>query len=541
MRVKKEPDVREKIHVGKNKNILIFCIVLLIQCLVIVAWGTQKERMHVDEMFTMEGAKQKGAGIRYWDLAEDFYGTEHNREEFQEHLTVNHDDLLIRDGAACTAGRLLKDGVFYYTIINVLSSVYPGHIPWHICVGFNLVCFIIAQLVLYLFAKEEFGEVCAFFTIAFYGFSAGAVSTVLYARCYMMLTMYMVLLIYIYQRFIKSNRVWQKSFCLVGSALTAFLACRTHQFGTILFILITGMAVLYMLINKKWNALLWLAAGYGIPGLLGSLIIWDKLRSFFTGGVADVFYSYLKNTSVSSRLSYIMELLNTVADHMFGNMGIMLLVAAAILFYLVHIKIWRRDSALQHKLVVLGFLLIVVAYYLMLVLGGAVAWRYFNPVYPMIALLLGVAASLFYMDSGMSKRVKIMVAAVGICIPLVSYGSHHVSEMYSGEKARREELETKYHGVNGIMVHHDSQGEGENWLYEAATLWPEESEVLIIQNRMLYEEQLCYNRTDNKILLWLTVDYDNEEALSRFRELTDYTDIELVMTTDSLRIFECNK
>ncbi len=541
MKVKKEFGVRERIFTGKKKNILIFCIILLLQCLVIVAWGTQKERMHVDEMFTMEGAKQKGASKRYWDRAEDFYGTEHNRREFCERLTVNYDDLLIRDGAACTAGRLLKDGVFYYTIINVLSSVYPGHIPWRICVGFNLLCFIIAQLILYLFAKEEFGDVCAFFTITFYGFSAGAVSTVLYARCYMMLTMYMMLLIYIYQQFIKSNRVWQKILCLMGAALTAFLAFRTHQFGTILVILITGMAVLYMLINKKWNAFFWLAVGYGIPGLLGSLIIWDKLRSFFTGGVAVVFYSYLKNTSISSRISYIMELLSTVANHMFGNMGIMLLVIVAILFYLVHIKIWRRDSVLKQKLVVLGFMLIVVVYYLILVLGGAIAWRYFNPVYPIIALLLGVVASIFYRDSGMTKRVKFIVMVVGICIPLVSYGSHHVSEMYSGEKVQREELEIKYHGVNGIMVHHDSQGEGENWLYEAVTLWPEESEVLIIQNKMLYEEELCYNRTDNKILLWLTVDYDNEEALSRFKELTDYTDIELVMTTDSLRIFECNK
>ena len=95
--------------------------------------------------------------------------------------------------------------------------------------------------------------------------------------------------------------------------------------------------------------------------------------------------------------------------------------------------------------------------------------------------------------------------------------------------------------MNGIMVHHDFQGIGENWLYEAATLWPLESSVLIIQNKMLYEDELCYNKADSKILLWLTVDYDNEEAINRFKELTDYTDIELIMSTDSLRIFECNK
>ena len=95
-------------YIGKRKTFWIFCIFLLIQCLIIAAWGTQKERMHVDEMFTMEGAKQNGMSMRYWDLAEDFYGTEHTKEEFIERITVNRDDLIVGKGVAQVADSQLN-------------------------------------------------------------------------------------------------------------------------------------------------------------------------------------------------------------------------------------------------------------------------------------------------------------------------------------------------------------------------------------------------------------------------------------------------
>lgn len=532
--------MRENIHMGKKANIRVFCLFLIVQCFVIIAWGTQKERMHVDEMFTMEGIKQNGASMRYWDLAEDFYGTEHTKEEFMERMTVNYDDLIAKKGMGLIVDSLLH-GEFYYTLINLSSSICPGRIPWSTCVGFNLVCFLITQLILYLIAEEDFGDTCALFATAIYGFSAGAISTVLYARCYMMLAMYAVLLIYVFHRFVKIDKVWQRIVCIISSAAIAFCAYRTHQFGTILFIMITGLSVLYMLVKKKWNALVWLGAGYGIPCLLCFPIIWSRLRGFFTGGVAPAFYENVKKTPLSWRISYMNELIHTVADHILGNIWIALLVVLGIIYYLVRIKIWRKDSVMRNKIVIFGLVMIVAAYYLVMIFGGAIGWRYFSPVYPIIALLLGVVASLFYTDDRISVGARRTLLIMMICIPLISYGSHHVSEMYTGQEACKEELETKYHGVNGIMVHHDFQGIGENWLYEAATLWPQESNVWVIQNKMLYENELCYNRTDSKILLWLTVDYDNGEAISRFRELTDYTDIELVMSTDSLRIYECNK
>lgn len=528
------------LHVDEKKSILIFCVVLLVQCFVIIAWGTQKERMHVDEMFTMEGVKKEGAGSRYWDLEENFYGTEHNKEEFLERMTVNENDLIIKEGIACVAERLLY-GNFYYVLINLLSSISPGYIPWGICAGFNLLCFLVAQFILYRIVKESFSDTCALLTTAIYGFSAGGISTVLYARCYMMLIMFEMLLIYVFHRFVKSQKAWQRILYIICSEALAFFLYRTHQFGMILFLLTTGLAVLFMLIKKKWNLFLWLGAGYGILCLLGYRIIWDKLKVFFVGGVAPKFYNSLINTPISWRIAYVKGLFNIIAEHMFCNAWIMLLTFAVVCYYFIRIKIWRKDSALKEKTVVLGAVIIIVIYGLVLVLGGAIAWRYINPMYPFIAVLLGVTVSIACVDTNISKSAKIVILAVAVCIPVISYGMHRVSEMYTGEETLREELKAHYHGVNGIMVHHDVRGDGENWLYEAATLWPEESNVLVLQHHMILEKGLFECRDADRILLWLTADFDRDESISLFKECTDYKNFELILNTDHVWVYECSK
>lgn len=519
---------------GKKKNIGIFCIIIVVQCLVILAWGTQKERLNVDEMFTMEGAGQGGKGMQYWDRTDNFYGSEHTSQEFREYMTVYHDELLIYQGIDSVIDSLLHRNL-YYTIINLAATADPGNIPWRVGVGVNLCCFVLAQMALYLIAKEICSDKGALCTVLLYGFSAGAISTVLYVRCYMMLTMLALFLIYLDLRFVRTEKRWEKGLCLVGSAVLAVLCYRLHQFGIILFTVITLLFVFYALVKRKKNCLLWMAAGYGIPALVGAGYIIPQLKRLLTDNIAGIFYTSVKNMTLIQMLAQMIKVLRIVAMHLFVNVGVMILCFAVVLALYVKRKGGRRQE--RADVFMLCLLTGVVAgYYCILLLGGAVAWKYMSPVYPVIALVFVMWVINVWNHS---RKYNIAIMAGSVCLMLSSYDTKHISELFRGEAAIREMLETNYHGVNGIMVHHEAAGE--NWLYEAATLWPQESKVLVIQNKMLYEDELCYNRTDDKILLWLTIDYDNEKVIDKFKECVDYTDIELVLTTESLKIYECNK
>lgn len=534
---------------GKKKDIGIFCAILILQCLVIIIWGSQKVRLNVDEMFTMEGAKMGGVGNQYWDMTEDFYGNEHTNQEFSEHMTIYSDELLWKQGFFTVVKTLFQEN-FYYVIVNLASLIYPGHIPWSIGVGLNLLFFVLSQLVLYLLAKEFVNSVYALWTVALYGFSAGAISTVLYVRCYMLLTLYVLLMVYLYIRLMQSEKIKYKLVYFLSLGVLAVLCYRVHEFGTILFAVVTFFFLIYMLINKDKNTILCLIAGYGIPFLVLHDVIGYKLKIFFSAGVAPLFYKIAGQMTFLRLRNNAIYMAEILADHLFANIWIMILVLMLIMVLLIKAIIqknkgWheRVASTWVSKVIKIIPLAVCSVYYVVLLIGGAVSWKYFSPGYPLIVFTLVIAAA-YILSAGtpeMQHYFRLATGIVGVGCLVLSYNAEHISELYPEERQARNVLEEKYHGVNGIMVHHDMIGNGENWLYEAASLWPEESNVLVIQNKVLRERELCYNRDDNKILLWLTIDYNMDEALEWFKECTDYTSIDLVLNTEHLWIYECNK
>lgn len=523
-----------------NYASILFVIILIFQLFAMVYWGTQKEWFHVDELFTMEGSKARGYGMRYWDLEGEFYNQEHTREEFFARLTTQEDDILINGGITEFAQGLLER-VFYYTLINTASIISPGHFTKWIGIGMNLILFALAQLILYQVAKEMGDEKSALLTTGIYGFSAGGISTAIYIRCYMLLTLTALLTVFIYLKFMKCRTKRQAAGYMVCLYLLAFLGYRTHQFGVILFGLITAVFLLYMLISKNFRKVLWLMVGYGGAALAGGAIILPKLVSFFKAGVAPLFYQSVANISIETIKWNIYQMLEFAGGHLFVNVWGCITVCILLLLSLVYlgIKWWKKAS--ERQLIIFMPALIAVGFYIVLILGGAVTWRYASAGYPFIILYLVLTINEVCRNVKRGRFLTGVFTVAAVAITLLSFNEEHISELYKGEEELQEFFEEEYHGINGIMVHHDEKGRGENWLYEAASLWPSDSSVLILQNKVLREGELCYNRTDEKILLWLTVDYDREEALENFQAQTDYADMKLICDTGHLFVYECNK
>ena len=532
---------------GKKKIIGAFCFFFLLQCFVILIWGMQKVRLNVDEMFTMEGVKQDGRGSLYWDMAEDFYGKEYTYQDFLDHMTVTTEELLLDQGISEVYDALMHRE-FYYSLLNLISTISPNQIPWPMGVGLNLLFFTLSQILLYLIARRTVDETGALGIVAVYGFSAGAISTVLYVRCYMLLTMYVLLLFFLYLKFMDAEKGWQKLLYIISLEFLAFLCYRIHQFGTILFAIITALFLLDIIISKSKKSLIWLAAGYGIPFLLGINIILPKLQNFFTGGIATLFYRIVHNMSVASLFMYLAKVICNMANHLFAGVGILLLLIAVVAFLCGRILYerykngeWHKDTIDFNCSVPVISVVTVAVYYGILTMGSAVAWKYLSPVYPLIVLVFMSVVIWIVRTLGLTFRYKAAMTVIGVALTLTSYDTTHISELFAEEAGMRDILEDKYHGLNGILIHHDVQGDGEVYLYEAAALWPEESNVLVLQHHMIMEKGLFECRDDDRILLWLTADFDREESISLFKECTDYRNFELVLNTDHVWVYECWK
>lgn len=524
---------------------IVFAAVILLQCVVIIGWGTQKENYNIDELFTLEGCKQGGYSMLYWDRQDDFYGKEHTPEEFKAWFTTYHDELLIHQGSKTIIDALLHRE-FYYVLVNLATTFYPGTMTHWIGAGLNMLFFILAQTVLYSIAHKINGNMCALLTTGIYGFSAGAVSTVLFNRCYMLLTLLSLISVYFYLQFSEFIQIRKKIGCLLAFYLVFFISYRTHQFGFVLYGIITILFLGYYIIKGERNSALWIILGQGLPALATIFFFYDKVINIFTGGVANLFWDILLKSKPQDFIDRVYFVITTISKHLFSNLRYIIILAClfACLGIFKNTENHKHYKAvIKQHLIWFTLLLLPVFYYMVLVMGGAVghiySWKYLSPLYPVIILLTVLTLMTVVRKTKFSNVITALFIIIFVAITIISYHEIHISELYQGDRAMKEEIDHKFQGEDGILVQLDTSGEIS--LYMPALLWPDNCNVLTLYYNSFEDEIMHYANADNKILLWLTLDYDHNKIIDQLKEHTDYVNVELAFSTPYVYIYECNK
>lgn len=550
-KMRKRKDIVTFIEKNAKK---IFTALLLLQCIVIIIFGYQKEWYHVDEMLTFEGSAHSGYPMRYWDLGDDFYNQEHTHDEFIEWLTTEKSSIVLNQGMTETIDAIVNRNL-YYTIINMASTVSKGIPTKWTGIYINLLFFLATQIILFkltdIFTNRK---VCSILATGIYGFSAGAISTVLYIRCYMIVTFLSVFISWLLAKFLREQQIRKKLICLFGLYIAAFLSYRIHMFSMVHLGLIFFVLLLYLLWTKSYKYMKDIFIAFGIPVILAVLCIGAFRPQIFPMYIMHARTMFLNNKVKEYGLKIVLKnikrLMGVIGTHLFFNAFICAVIMFLCIIALIYIFYkWKRlkKEGMEWKkdTLILMPVAFVVFFLIFFLIEGVHEWRYTSSLYPYIILMVVILIWYMIKNSVILLKYRTQILGIIVCtfmlITGLSYNGEHISELYVGWEEQQSFFEDNYHGVNGIMVHHDMQGYGYNWLYEAASLWPQDSNVLIIQKKVLENKEFSYQRNDEMILLWLTVDYDNEKILSLIREQTDYEDIRLVYNTGHLLIYECNK
>ena len=520
------------------KNALPVLLLIFIQCILIVYWGNQKNIGFVDEYFTLEGAAQGGAGMQYWDTHGEFYGLEHSHAEFNEFLTTHEEDLLINHGVSKIFNALVNCD-FYYTCMNLAFSMFPGVLTKWTGIILNLLLFVGAQGLLYKISEVLSDRNTALLITGIYGFSAGAISTGTYIRCYMMLTLYALLVFAVQMYYARGSTYVQRILSILANLLLLVIGYKIHQFGVILYGLIIFFSMLNLLIKREKARFLWMIMGYLIPVIIAFPVVIGKAKSFVSGNVGEVFKNSLLNMNTETFILSLKSNTGFIINHLFSNIGIFFILCVLLLL------IWKQNKEKKafSKLNINDFEwlvwgTIIICYLLILVLGGAEAWRYVSPIYPFIVMFLVLYFRKINGIINVNDFNTLLFVGIFVVCSLTSWNDEHISDLYLDKDELQYQVNEEYEDVNGIMIHH---GLSQNWLYEAASYWPEGSNVLVTTEAGLYDGSFDYARDDDRILLWLSIDYNNEEIIDLFKACTDYQKIRLAFTTDSLRVYECNK
>ena len=188
--------------------ITLFAVLMLNLCW----WGTKKQGFYCDEMYSYHFVCQTGYPSVNGDKdGETYLNTWHTPEHFMDYLTITPEEAFDFAGVCKTIGEDVHPPV-YYLLLEIVCSIagflLPGAFTKWCGIGLNMLFFALTILALFFMGRKIYhSDFWAALTCILYGISAGAVTTVMFLRMYMIFTFTCVLFSWVNFEFFK--QLWE--------------------------------------------------------------------------------------------------------------------------------------------------------------------------------------------------------------------------------------------------------------------------------------------------------------------------------------------
>lgn len=261
----------------KRPFILAFCVIVVLQTVVLLICAMQKVDFHIDEIYSYVISNSSDAD-RFSHVSW-LQGQWVSGSDFDKVTTVQPGDQL--DFAAAYNNTATDcHPPLYYWALHAVCSLVPGQFSKWTGIGLNIALFVICQVFILLVSRElirnDWLSLCP---SLLYGFSALCIGNVEYIRMYVLLAM--LAMLYIYQ----SLRVIEKGVkpsTLIPCCITVFLGALT-QYYFLFFVF--WMALLYgiwLLAHKRIREALVYGFGH-IIAVIGMLAVFPFAIAQATG------------------------------------------------------------------------------------------------------------------------------------------------------------------------------------------------------------------------------------------------------------------
>ena len=297
----------------RNKTNIILSIVIVILTITMLFYENQKKGFNEDEIFSYGSSNYKYDNLfqpygqmdvinkviskyilkgnwisNIWSCIKDpsifnyLCNIEYNidpiwktKEEAIEYVTIDTSDIFNFASVLVNQSRDVHPPLFYI-LVHIVSSFFLGHFSKYIIFIINIIFFILSCIFIFkickLFKKEKAGLVA----IVLYGFSMGAISTVMFQRMYMMMTFFVLMYTYISLKICrygmcKKEMLWLSIATILGF-LTQYYFC---LFALVMFI------ILFIHLKGKRKTWVWENIKLAILGVV-----------LFPASIYHIFFSY---------------------------------------------------------------------------------------------------------------------------------------------------------------------------------------------------------------------------------------------------------
>lgn len=531
-------------------GIIIFIVLLIVQCVYMIFWGTQKSGYYVDEFFTYDNAHYISAStperLKLYEADYLKYNEWLDVLDVKSTLMVQREESLLNDSLAYNIKVFLKSKPYMAILNYVEATFFEGELNWWSSISINIVCFLLNQLFMYLLTMK----ICkkrntALLATAMYGFCGMAISMLVYVRMYMWLTMLVTLFTYIHVLMWDEEKHWKNILFEIISLPVLFLAYRNSPLPVIYGIALIGCFLIGLLVRKKWTQALY----YGIPLIGGGTVFaitqTDYVKIFMNpqqalaSGELDSPTTSLVQSMFSMNIHEFVEraeeLLRVVFRFGFGHFIVAALyILLVMLLVCIVVKKWKEIREKKEKAET-GFQYVlygtVVIFFIGAIAFDLIPIRYTSFVYPMLAVCVVLLVMQLARIINKEKMILIIVAGLVIGQTFFTVSIPRIENLYLEDRAAVQSIQ-KNTGIDSLVVdyHFDDRV-----MYECLAYTDENTKVMFSS----YED-IEYTELGDSILVWQTVNRSSEELEQNLIN-AGFSTVEKIGETHESKVFLCRK
>ena len=392
----------------------IIAIFLIIQTIIYIIVGTQKEYIHIDEAYSY--------GLSNYDKIEienneDFFNKWHSKEYYNDYLTVQKDE--INNFKPVYENQ--KNDVhppFYYLLLKIFMNFSGDNFSKWTGIGLNIVIYAFITIFMYLILKrlvnedEKNANIKAIILAFVSSVTLASLSNVIYIRMYALLTLEILITTFMHIKIIESKKQTPK--LLIGIAISVLAGILTHYYYIIYLAILYIVFIIKYIKERKIKEIINYTLTMLITGIV-SLII-------FPYSIQHMFFGY-RGQGVISNLENIHEIIPSIISQIhnlnyYGFNNLMYIILGIIIVLLIYKKIFKKDilkiSKEQKEILKIIY---IPAIFFFIIATIASPWRVLRYIVPVCGLIFIIAIYYLYklLQTTFSEKISNMLITILFC------------------------------------------------------------------------------------------------------------------------------
>ena len=499
---------------------MILIIMIAVQCVLFIAIAQNKAGFHIDELYSYGLANNHYAPFVKWKNS-DWYST----SKILEYLVAEHGEIFDYGSVIYNQMQDVHPPVFYL-ILHTICSFFPEVFSkWH-GISINLFFFILTQITLFFLGKEIMNdEKRSLIPVFWYGFSTGALSTILFVRMYMMLTAFCTILVYINYKIYKKPQTIRNYLLLL---ITVTLGCLIHYYFYVYAFGVSAFFCIAKLIVKEYRGMIKYICTM-LLSIMSAIILYPStIKHIFHGSRGVQAIENLKTSSLSQNIEGYIKIIHS----QIGIIGFLVILCFFIYYFY---KNSEKENMFLKTASIYSYLLLGISLFYIVVIAKVapyIADRYVFCTYPLCILgMSSIMLLLFEVIKNAKLRAIIFITLLSVII-LCTY-HQGVNYLYADFNEKVEVLKENEKLSAVILTEKNWKIDGTlTTLLETKDFYcTDENNKEIIIQELLSEKR-------EKILLYVSDDYqDNGSVAREFALLSGFENIEYVMEHAYFRIY----